>query len=62
MSIKKKMPGIIKKLDKAIEAMDELWELTADSERQDPRDTRLQLKRDLTEYVDYLERATWWKQ
>ncbi|WP_028575057.1 hypothetical protein [Desulfonatronovibrio hydrogenovorans] len=62
MNIQKKMPGIIKKLDKAIEALDLLWELTADSDREDPRDTRIQLRRDLAEYADYLERATWWRQ
>ncbi len=60
--ITKRIPVIIRKLDGAREALEELIHLTWDRDYQVPaNDTRQKLRSDLLEYVEYLENATWWR-
>ncbi|SDB03628.1 hypothetical protein SAMN05660653_00164 [Desulfonatronum thiosulfatophilum] len=60
--IKKRMPVIIRKLDAAVDALEELIHLTWDKDYDVPaNDSRQKLRTDLLEYSDYLEKAEWWK-
>lgn len=58
---KRKIPALIKKLDAAIDALDELGDFCPENERGQQVDSRFQLKSQLREYADYLEHATWWR-
>lgn len=58
---KQRIPALIKKLDAAIDALDELGEYCPENERGQHIDSRYQLKSQLREYADYLEKATWWR-
>lgn len=59
-SLAKLVPQVIRKIDAAREALAELAE-HADQEQLHAMDSRVKLQSDLTEYAEYLERATWWK-
>jgi hypothetical protein len=59
-SLLTQIPKIIKKLDAARNALDELVQLTESKSIPD-YDARSKLKTELREFADYLERATWWK-
>ena len=54
------IPKIIKKLDAAREALNDLVEITESKSLPD-YDARSKLRTDLREFADYLESATWWK-
>lgn len=61
--IKKRIPVICRKLEGAVDALEELIHLTWDKDCQVPaHDTRQKLRTDLLEYLEYLENATWWRE
>ncbi|ADE14134.1 hypothetical protein Nhal_0961 [Nitrosococcus halophilus Nc 4] len=59
MSIKKKVPAAIRKMEATIKALDDL-ENELDKREIDAPGI-IQLKRDLTEFCEYLENAQWWR-
>lgn len=50
-----------KQIRKAIKAMDAARDALNAITVDDPRDSVSRLRRDLSEYADYLEKATWWR-
>lgn len=58
-NIEKRIPGIIKKLDAAREALSDLIDFENKNEIL-ANDSRVKLTTDLREYADYLEKSTWW--
>lgn len=57
----KRIPIILRKLDDAREALEELSDLLPREDGCRAADGRCQLASSLSEFADYLEKATWWK-
>lgn len=57
----KRMPIIISKLDGARSALEELSDLLPREDGCRAIDSRCQLASAISEFADYLEKASWWK-
>ena len=60
-NLAKRIPVIISKLDGARDALEELSALLPRKDGCRAIDGRCQLASQISEFTDYLEKATWWK-
>lgn len=60
-NLAKRIPIIIKKLDDARDALSELSDLIPRKDGCRLVDSRCQLASAISEFADYLEKSTWWK-
>ncbi len=60
-NLAKRIPVILSKLDGARDALTELADLMPREDGCRLIDGRCQLAAAITEFADYLEKATWWK-
>lgn len=50
-----------RQVKRAIRALERAWVDLEDLSMDDPRDGVTRLRTDIREYLEYLERATWWR-